>query len=121
MQSLLEVKRFGQIATIHLKAAPSAPMGTKLTKFEMERMIEGYPPFYRRVFETTGNITLDHPITRTDHIGRGAWVLAVGMTNTNGAIPTMYNMQQVAHEQPYAFWRGTHVMSAFKMIQVTLD
>ena len=121
INSMLELKQFGGIATIHLQAAASAPLSAKLTRFELDRMIEGYPPFYRQKFETTGNIELNHPITKTDHVGRGAWVLAVGMSNTTGPIPTMYNMQQVVHENTGAFWRGTLVMSAFKMIHEILN
>jgi hypothetical protein len=91
-----------------------------MTKSAMELILEGYPPFFRPVFNTTGNIEVSHPITDASQIGRGAWVLAVGMTITEGTVCQIYNMQKVTHETTEVFWKGTLVMSAFRMIGYTL-
>jgi hypothetical protein len=119
--TLLEIENFGGISTVHLKATVSVPMNPNLTKFEIDRFIEGYPPFYRSTLETIGGVPLNHPIEGTDDLEKGAWVLAVGMTTTNGPISAVYNMQRVTHEKPEAYWKGTLVMRAFKMIGLTLS
>jgi hypothetical protein len=109
LATLLDIQTFDGISTVHLKATVPIPINPKLSKFEIDRLIEGYPPFYRSTLETTGGVLLDHPI-----------VLAVGMTTTDGPIPAVYNMQRVAQEKPEAYWKGTLVMTAFKMIGHTL-
>jgi hypothetical protein len=121
LATLLEIRTFDGISTVHLKATVPVPINPKLTKFEIDRFIEGYPPFYRSTFETTRGVSLNHPIEGTDDFGKGAWVLAVGMTTTNGPICAVHNMQRVTHEKPEAYWKGTLVMTAFKMIRHTLS
>jgi hypothetical protein len=120
LATLLEIQTFDGISTVHLKATVPVPINPKLTKLEIDRFIEGYPPFYRSTLETTGGVSLNHPIEGTDDFGKGAWVLAVGMTTTNGPISAVYNMQRVTQEKPEAYWKGTLVMTAFKMIGHTL-
>lgn len=116
----LAIQRSRGLITVHLPALGPEAFNTQLTKFEIDRMIEGYPPFYRQQFTTTGGHVLPSPITRSDHIQRGAWILSVGMTTTNGPTPGLYNMQRISHEKPDVYWRGTHVLTAFNMIGRTL-
>ncbi|KAE9376205.1 hypothetical protein N431DRAFT_543466 [Stipitochalara longipes BDJ] len=118
--TLLEIQRYRGLITLHLPSSSSTPINTQLTKFEIDRMIEGYPPFYREHFTTTGGITLPFPTTHTDHIQRGAWVLSVGMTTSSGPTPHLYNMQRIRQENSDVYWRGTHVLAAFYMIGRTL-
>jgi hypothetical protein len=120
LRKFMDMDKLGDCITVHLKSKNTALMNTVLTKFEMDRILKGYPPFYRRVFTTTGGITLEHPITNTDLIGRGAWVLAVGMTLSNGPIPSLHNMHRVTYRKNEAYSQGTLVMSAFRMIRHTL-
>lgn len=118
--ALLEIQRFRGLITIHLPVSNPVPINPTLTKFEIDRIIEGYPPFYRENITTTGGVTLPFPTTNTDHVGRGSWVLSVGMTTSSGPTPSLYNMQRVSHEKPDAYWRGTLVLTAFHMIGRTL-
>jgi len=120
LRSLMDIQKSGDCITVHLKPRNTALLTNVLTKFDIGQILEGYPPFYRRVFTTAGGITLEHPITNTDLVGRGAWVLAVGMTLSNGSIPSLHNMHRVTHEKHEAYWQGTLVMSAFRMIRRTL-
>ena len=118
--TLLEIQRSRGLITIHLPTSGPMPTNRQLTKFEIDRIIEGYPPFYREHFTTTGGIILPFPTTHMDHMQRGAWVLSVGMTTTSGPTPCLYNMQRISHEKPDVYWRGTHVLTAFHMIGRTL-
>jgi hypothetical protein len=118
--TLLQIQTFRGQVTAHLQPSGPVPINTHLTKFEIDRIIEGYPPFYRENFTTTGGIALPFPATDTNHIGRGAWILSVGMTTVSGPTPSLYNMQRVSHEKPDAYWRGTLVLRAFHMIDRTL-
>ncbi|KAH7400358.1 hypothetical protein BKA64DRAFT_480547 [Cadophora sp. MPI-SDFR-AT-0126] len=117
----LRVKNIGGLYTVHLNSAPSLPTSNGLTKEEMDLIIEGSQPFYRTTILTTGNLTLDFPMPNSTYSGRGAWILAVGMTTKIGPICSIYNMQRVTHEKTEAFWKGTLVMNAFKMIGRTLS
>ena len=58
LATLLEIQTFDGISTVQLKATVPIPINPKLTKFEIDRFIEGYPPFYRSTFETTGGVPL---------------------------------------------------------------
>lgn len=123
LKSLLEIKTFGDVATVHLKAAPLAPANADLTKFEVERIIDGYPPFYRSIILTPGpkSYQITHPTKESHHLSRGAWVLAVGLSINIGRIPSLYNMQQLRRKNDEIYWKGTLVMSAFDMIGRTLS
>lgn len=114
--TLLEIQRSRGLVTVHLPSSGPMPINPQLTKFEIDRMIEGYPPFYREHFTTPGGITLPFPTKHSDHIQRGAWILSVGMTTTSGPPPCLYNMQRISHEKSDIYWRGTHVLTAFNMI-----
>jgi hypothetical protein len=118
--TLLEIQRSRGLVTLHLPTSGPMPTNTQLTKFEIDRIIEGYPPFYREQFETTGGVMLPFPTKHSGHMERGAWVLSVGMTTSSGPTPCLYNMQQISHEKPDIYWRGTYVLTAFQMIGRTL-
>lgn len=118
---LLEMKSIGGIYTVHLKLDELVPINTTLIKNEIDRFIQGYPPFYRTTVTTTGGLVLNHPIAKAGHLGCGAWVLAVGMTISNGPTCLVHNMRRVTHEKPDAYWRGTAVMAAFQMFGRTLQ
>jgi hypothetical protein len=120
--TLLEAQRIGDIFTVHLRATGPVPFNTALTRDDIDRFIEGYPPFYRSCFTTTGGITINYPtIPGPSYMGWGAWILAVGMATTNGPICSIHNMKRVTHEKPEAYWKGTLVMDAFVAIGRTLS
>lgn len=119
--NLLGIKRCSDLTLVHLPMRGGMPTNTKLTKFEINRMIEGYPPFFREHLTTTGGITLPFPITAADHITRGTWILSVGMTINSDPTPTLHNMQRINHEKLDVYWKGTLVLTAFNMIGRTLN
>jgi len=119
--TLLHIQLCRGLITIHLPSSGSMPINKQLTKFEVDRILEGYPPFFREHFVTTGGHTLPFPITETNHIQRGAWVLSVGMTISTGQTPEIHNMQRISHKLPDVYWKGTHVLTAFQMINRTLS
>jgi hypothetical protein len=51
----------------------------QLTKQDIERILDGWPPFYREQFQTIEGHTLSHPLTSFDHIRRPAWIVAIGL------------------------------------------
>jgi len=114
--TLLGIRRSSDLITVHLPVTTQMPNNTQLTKFEINQMIEGYPPFFREFFTTTGGITLPFPTPTTDYVARGAWILSVGMTTTSGPTPNLHNMQRIGHEKPDVYWKGTLVLTAFNMI-----
>ncbi len=116
----LSIRNIGGLSTVHL-TSPEPSTSTTLTKEEVNRTIEGYPPYYRTTILTTRSVVLDFPMPNSTYAGRGAWILAVGMTTNIGPVCSVYNMQRVTHEKTEAFWKGTLVMSAFKMIGRTLS
>ncbi|KAG0651056.1 hypothetical protein D0Z07_2309 [Hyphodiscus hymeniophilus] len=125
VKSMLDIRAFGNIVTVHLKTHPSAPKDTTLTKFEVERIVDGQPPFYRSTISIPGSRTihLKHPFNKNHHssISRGGWVLAVGLSVGNDYIPCLYNMQQLRQKNSDEYWKGTLVWSAFEMIGHTLE
>jgi hypothetical protein len=52
-----------------------------LTKHELERMLDGYPPWYRNTFVTRGRVKLPFPISSLSDVSRGGWIVAVGLMN----------------------------------------
>ena len=116
----LSIRNIGGLSTVHL-ASPEPSTSTTLTKEEVDRIVEGYPPYYRTTILTTRGVVLDFPMPNSTYAGRGAWILAVGMTTKFGPVCSVYNMQRVTHEKSEAFWKGTLVMNAFKMIGRTLS
>jgi len=54
-----------------------------LTKHELARMLEGYPPWYREKFKTREGKEAQFPITSVQDIPRAGWILAVGLMDEN--------------------------------------
>ncbi|KAI0840433.1 hypothetical protein F5Y06DRAFT_308737 [Hypoxylon sp. FL0890] len=50
-----------------------------LTKAELERVLYGYPPWYRETFTTRANITSPFPISSESDIRRAGRIIAVGL------------------------------------------
>ncbi|KAG4434296.1 hypothetical protein IFR05_010209 [Cadophora sp. M221] len=117
----LDIRKVKGIQTVHLKPHSYRSINSSLTKQEVDRFIEGYPPFYRTIVKIIGGLYLDHPLNYSGEIGRGPWVLAVGMSTANGPVCSLHNMQNISSEKAEAGWEGTLVMAAFKMIARTLS
>ncbi|KAH9205123.1 hypothetical protein DL95DRAFT_417699 [Leptodontidium sp. 2 PMI_412] len=102
----LDIRKIRGIQTVHLKTHGYRSINMSLTKQEVDRFVEGYPPFYSTIIKTTGGIYLEHPLNDSGKIGRGSWVLAVGMSTANGPVCTIHNMQTISSEKAEAGWEG---------------
>lgn len=122
VEKVLDIKAFGPILTVNLKAPSltSGRMPTSLTKFELESLLDGYPPFYRFEFTTTGGHNLPYPIRNTEQTRRGAWILAAGMSTNSGGLPWLYCMGRENDESQGFYWKATVVKVAFDMIGLVL-
>ncbi|KAI3324364.1 hypothetical protein HD806DRAFT_66423 [Xylariaceae sp. AK1471] len=54
-----------------------------LTKIELERMLSGYPPWYREKFVTRAKHEVPFPISDEKDIPRAGWIIAVGLMDDN--------------------------------------
>lgn len=121
MKKLLEIRNFGSITTLHLGGTSLAIPNIVLTKSEVEKFVEGYPPFYRDFYTTSGGIIISSPSYTSECMRKGSLVLAVGISMNVGHINPLHNIQQVTHETHEAYWKATCVMTAFRMIGRTLE
>jgi len=52
----------------------------ELTKSDLEKLLNGYPPWYRDRFTTrAGSVNLSFPIHGEADVSRGGWIIAVGL------------------------------------------
>jgi hypothetical protein len=80
-RSKLSCERWNGIIFCHVQGSfPSRRVD--LTKNELERMLEGYPPWYRDCFVTWAKFSLAFPIHNLSDVSRGGWIVAVGLMNT---------------------------------------
>ncbi len=57
---------------------------SRLTKSELERLLDGYPPWYRETFTThAGTVRLAFPTASEADVARGGWIVAVGLMDTS--------------------------------------
>ncbi|KAI0131659.1 hypothetical protein F4776DRAFT_671640 [Hypoxylon sp. NC0597] len=66
-------------AVVHIQGSIQHQHSDKLTKVELQRLLSGYPPWYRETFVTRANIELPFPISSERDIGRAGWIIAVGL------------------------------------------
>jgi len=80
-----------------------------LTILEVDRLLCGYPPFYREVLNCNG-IRVPSPI-RTDYdVSRGGWVIGAGLSSTNPIPVYVDKFYQDTTIRGEVFWRAlTHV------------
>lgn len=72
----VEIRKQGNFVICHLKQ-PNRIL--HLTKDEIDRMLEGWPPFYRSSFESPEGYILQSPITSYEHLKRPGWIVAIGI------------------------------------------
>ncbi|KAK5100716.1 hypothetical protein LTR70_001383 [Exophiala xenobiotica] len=53
-----------------------------LTKWDISRMLDGFPPWYRKSVKNKHGVEFPFPIEDIRDVPRGGWVLAVGFTDT---------------------------------------
>ena len=87
------VETIGADTVAHIEG-PFRSERQSLTKHELERMLVGWPPWYRQSFQTRSGITVPFPIASNSDIPRAAWILAVGLMDLDQA-----------SQKPLALWR----------------
>ena len=87
------VETIGADAVAHIEG-PFRSERQSLTKHELERMLVGWPPWYRQSFQTRSGITVPFPIASNSDIPRAGWILAVGLMDLDQA-----------SQEPLALWR----------------
>ena len=50
-----------------------------LTKIELDRILDGWPPFYREHFKSPEGHPLESPMVRYEQMKRPGWIMAVGL------------------------------------------
>ncbi|MCJ1472236.1 hypothetical protein MMC13_000883 [Lambiella insularis] len=76
LSSYLQIQKQDNLIVCHLEL-PNRILD--LTKNEIERMLDGWPPFYREFFTSPEGHALRSPMTRYEHLKRPGWIMAVGM------------------------------------------
>ena len=72
----LDCRRQGDLTICHLKQPDRV---LNLTKEEIDRILEGWPPFYRKTFVSPEGHRLASPLTRHELLKRPGWIVAVGL------------------------------------------
>jgi hypothetical protein len=84
-QPRVEVKKVGDILVADVIADPQKlplhywPTICHLTRDDVDGILRGYPPFYRKRLLTVGGQLVRHPIRDVDDIPRGGWIAAIGL------------------------------------------
>lgn len=78
------VETIGADIVIHIEG-PFRRERQSLTKHELERMLVGWPPWYRQSFQMRSGITVPFPIASDSDIPRAGWILAVGLMDLDEA------------------------------------
>ncbi|KAI2630747.1 hypothetical protein GGR54DRAFT_167462 [Hypoxylon sp. NC1633] len=79
----------------HLRGTFQSERCQMLTKATLERMLSGYPPWYRETYTTRAKIDVPFPIASESDIPRGGWIIAVGLTDLD-----------LEHQKPLALYRS---------------
>ena len=74
----VDVEITGADTVAHIEG-PFRQERKSLTKHELERMLVGWPPWYREIFQTRSGITVPFPIASNSDIPRAGWIVAVGL------------------------------------------
>ena len=129
LEEITDPKGGKAVLVAHIKgslAENEAPV--KLTKKEIQNLIDGYPPLYRETFQVRPSApAIPYPIEcLRDAQVRGSWIVAVGMDkNSSAAMPIYFDpLPSGSHDQidPCAgFGRPnsplTRVVQTLKLIQ----
>ena len=78
------VETIGADTVAHIEG-PFRRERQSLTKHELERMLVGWPPWYRQNFQMRSGITVPFPIASDSDIPRAGWILAVGLMDLGRA------------------------------------
>ena len=89
----VDVETIGADTVAHIEG-PFRSERQSLTKYELERMLVGWPPWYRQTFQTKSGITVPFPIDDDCDIPRAGWILAVGLMDLG-----------LASQKPLALYR----------------
>jgi hypothetical protein len=85
LQPRLDIREVGDILVGVVVAEPQRlplrpwPTICHLTRNDVEGILRGYPPFYRRRLITMNGEIVEHPIRNIDDVQRGGWIVAIGL------------------------------------------
>jgi hypothetical protein len=75
----VELQERDGLVVAHLgRAEKSLP---DLTKVDIERILAGWPPFYRETFTSLEGHRLASPVLTHDHVRRPGWIIAIGLAH----------------------------------------
>ncbi|KAH7305392.1 hypothetical protein BKA65DRAFT_520855 [Rhexocercosporidium sp. MPI-PUGE-AT-0058] len=77
----------------------------RLLKSEVQRMLDGYPPWYREVLTTRAGVEFDFPLDSADKAYRGGWIIAVGLRNAKDVRLEPLPVYRCYGEKPNPDWR----------------
>jgi hypothetical protein len=83
----------------------------ELTKKGLERILNGYPPWYSEYLILANGGSIPHPIKSMDDVARGGWIVAVGLSST---CPTQ--QECLKHGLPSEMFDPPALSSAFNRI-----
>jgi hypothetical protein len=78
------IEDFGSTTTGYITPGP-LPISysrIELTKKELERILDGYPPWYSEYLILANGDSIPHPIKSMDDVARGGWIVAIGLSST---------------------------------------
>lgn len=84
-QPRVEIKEVGDILVADVIADRQRrpmrawPTICNLTMDDVDGILRGYPPFYRKILQTIGGQEVRHPIRDVADIHRGGWIAAIGL------------------------------------------
>ncbi|ETS85208.1 hypothetical protein PFICI_03233 [Pestalotiopsis fici W106-1] len=97
------------ILTAHLPLYPGGQQHSR-TKHEVEKILQGYPPFYLQRIKVTDTTTVSSPISSAKDITRGGWIVGVGLDSDRTPPLSTHNME--SGFSPPRGW-SAHVRSPF--------
>ena len=131
-QPLIKFQYVQDVLTAHLttKAILGGPASCSMTKDDLNCLLHGYPPFYRKTFRMTNGTlltspttdpgtTLTSPIKDSSDIPRAGWIVACGLSNIVSV--GRHTMMPSNMPTENCFWKDTVVRSSFRRFQRALE
>lgn len=88
----------------------------ELTREEVERILAGWPPFYRQSFLSHEGHLLESPLTVFDHLRRPGWIVAIGLGRVQ---PTDVFVDNSTDKETSLF--GYAILRVQRMLEVVLE
>jgi len=133
-QPLIHFKHIQDVLTAHLTTRGTTyfPPCCLITKDDLDCLLHGYPPFYRKIFSLTDGTrsmssspttelgpSLTSPIKDLSDIHRAGWIVACGLSNFPPV--GLHTMAPSNMPSENCFWKDTVVRSSFRRFQRALE